>query len=86
MGFLEDSFAAYPLLMIGAERQVSNSVKLITENYLYLGETSEPVFSFGVRFFGDRLAADLALVTFPALIETVDVAPVIPWIGFAFNF
>src|SRR5690606_20855620 len=44
MGFLEDSFAAYPLLMIGAERQVSNSVKLITENYLYVGETSEPVF------------------------------------------
>jgi hypothetical protein len=39
---------------------VARSVKLITENY---GWASGGLLSAGVRFFGDRLSADVALAT-----------------------
>jgi hypothetical protein len=45
------------VLMIGGERQVSRSVKLLTENYIWSGGNG--ITSAGVRFFGDRLSADL---------------------------
>lgn len=49
-------------------------------------ETSyEVLLSAGVRFFGERLAADFALWTSPGTLGT-DVFPFIPWVGFAYNF
>ena len=45
------------LLMLGGERQVRRNIKLISENYLWTGGGG--VLSLGVRFFGERLAADL---------------------------
>ena len=47
------------LLMIGGERQVSRSLKLISENYVW--KNGNGVASAGVRFFGQRLSADLAI-------------------------
>jgi hypothetical protein len=49
------------LVMIGGERQVHRGITVITENYLARGGNG--VASFGVRFFGERLSADLALVS-----------------------
>jgi hypothetical protein len=46
------------VIMIGAERQVRRNLKVITENYGWRGNG---VASAGVRFFGERLSADLAL-------------------------
>ena len=45
----------------------------------------ETLLSAGVRFFGERLAADFALWTSPGAIGE-DVFPFIPWVGFAYNF
>jgi hypothetical protein len=42
--------------------------------------------SGGVRFFGERIAVDLALMTFPALLTAVDGFAFLPWLGFAYNF
>jgi hypothetical protein len=47
------------LLMIGGERQVRRNLKLISENYVW--KHGHGVASAGVRFFGDRLSADLAI-------------------------
>jgi hypothetical protein len=46
------------VIMVGAERQVRRNLKVITENYGWRGSG---VASVGVRFFGERLSADLAL-------------------------
>lgn len=43
------------------------------------------LFSGGVRFFGERLAADFALFSSPELIGEGGF-PFIPWIGFSYNF
>ncbi|MBA3884438.1 MAG: hypothetical protein H0X67_01755 [Acidobacteria bacterium] len=45
------------VVMIGGERQVSRSMKLLTENYIWSG--GHGIASAGVRFFGERLSADI---------------------------
>ena len=47
------------VVMLGGERQVRRNLKLITENYVW--KNGNGVVSAGVRFFGDRLSADLAI-------------------------
>ena len=47
------------VLMLGGEARLSRSVKAITENYIWKGGNG--VVTAGVRFFGERLSADLAL-------------------------
>ena len=47
------------LIMVGGERQVRRNLKVMTENYLW--KNGNGVASAGVRFFGQRLSADLAL-------------------------
>jgi hypothetical protein len=45
--------------MLGGERQVRRNLKLMTENYIW--KDGHGIASGGVRFFGDRLSADLAI-------------------------
>jgi hypothetical protein len=47
------------VVMVGGERTVRRNLKLITENYIWKGGNG--VASAGVRFFGERVSADLAL-------------------------
>ena len=47
------------VLMLGGEARISRSMKAVTENYLWKGGNG--VVTAGVRFFGERLSADLAL-------------------------
>ena len=45
--------------MIGGDRQIARNIKVITENYVVQGGNG--VLSFGFRFFGEQLSADLGL-------------------------
>ena len=47
------------VLMLGGDRQVRRNLKLITENYVW--KNGDGIVSGGVRFFGEKLSADLAL-------------------------
>jgi hypothetical protein len=47
------------VLMIGGERQVARGMKLLTENYVWKG--GDGILTGGVRFFGERLSADIGL-------------------------
>ncbi|MCA1558925.1 MAG: hypothetical protein LC753_10795 [Acidobacteria bacterium] len=49
------------VVMIGGERRVRRNMKLITENYVWNG--GKGFASVGIRFFGERLSADLALAS-----------------------
>jgi hypothetical protein len=72
------------LLLLSGEAQVSGSLKLISENWIPLSGDS-PIISFGFRFFGDHVAADLGFVR-PLGVEDFGGWPFIPWVGFAYNF
>jgi hypothetical protein len=82
-GYSGDGFANRPILMIGAEAQISDSVKLLTENWIPMGSNAK-FLSFGVRFFGRNLAADFGLMLPPG--SNLGGFPFIPWIGFSYNF
>lgn len=72
--------------LFGAETQVSNSIKLITENWLLTGEgESLLILSGGIRFFGERLTADIGLVTSPEAFDDGGF-PFLPWVDFAVSF
>ena len=47
------------IMMAGGDRQVSRNIKLVTENYVW--QSGAGIVSGGVRFFGERLSADVAL-------------------------
>lgn len=50
-------------LVLGFEKQVSNHVKFLTENYVGISDGVQgALLSAGVRFFGERLSADIAPV------------------------
>ncbi len=80
-----ESATSAPILLVGGEYQVSGSIKLLSENYVYVGEGATVVFSGGVRFFNETLAADLGLFSTPEAFGGGGF-PFIPWVGFAYNF
>lgn len=75
------------LLMLGGEVQVSNSVKLMTENYFAVGDgLTGGIASGGVRFFGDQIAVDLALLRPFEAGNDYGGFPFVPYLAFAYNF
>lgn len=73
-----------PILLMGGEARVSQSIKLISENW-FIPDSEVSLISLGVRFFGSRLAADLALV-YPLGANMDGGFPFFPWLSFAYNF
>lgn len=82
----EGEFEESPAVIIGGEYQVSDNVKLLSENYVIPAVKDAVIVSGGIRFIGERLAADLALFTVPALLDETEGFPFLPWISFAYNF
>ncbi|MEO0556714.1 MAG: hypothetical protein AAF170_00885 [Bacteroidota bacterium] len=89
-GFGVDSeLADGTALLIGLEKQISDRFKLVSENYVFValgdGGTDTAYGSLtGVRFFGDRLAADIA-VAFGAADGSFSTIP-IPYLGLSYTF
>lgn len=82
-GFIEGDFSGTPTLVLGAELQMSNSTKLITENW-FPAKSDVAIISFGIRFFGENLAGDFGLMRLTT--SSGRGFPFLPWIGFAYNF
>jgi hypothetical protein len=68
------------VLMLGGDRQIARSVKVITENYVWKG--GDGIISFGFRFFGEQLSADVGLAT-PIGAEDFFLFPVV---NFVYSF
>jgi len=82
-GYAGDDVANEPVVMIGGELQLSNSFKLITENWFPpVGDFA--LISFGFRFFGERMASDIGFF-FPAG-ANMEGFPFFPWVNLVYNF
>ncbi len=81
--FAGGEFADKPVFALGGEVRVGRYVKLISENWL-IPNSDVQVISVGIRFFGENLAADFALIH--PLGSDIEGFPFLPWIGFAYNF
>ncbi len=85
-GFADGEISGSPAILLGGEIQFSNRAKLMSENYVFINVEDGLLVSGGVRVFGERLAADLALMTVPALLTDSGGFPFFPWLGIAYNF
>ena len=65
------------VVMVGGERQVRRNLKVMTENYVWKGGNG--LLSAGVRFFGERLSADLA-VGFPVGADEFFAFPIVNFV------
>lgn len=81
-GFSKKEFSEDVVMIVGFDLQVSNSVKIISENWVFINYGTFG--SFGVRFFGKNLSGDFGLMTVFA--KDSNASPLIPWIGFSYNF
>jgi hypothetical protein len=84
LGYGGGDWADRPIFMLGGEKRVARRASLMTENYALPGESNVAV-SYGIRFFGEKLAVDLALWN----LFGSDVSPIfpgVPYVAFAVKF
>jgi len=62
-GFVDGEFASTPLLNISGMTRVSRKLMLMSENWIV--PEAGTAFSLGVRFLGDKIAADVGLLYSP---------------------
>ena len=80
-GFNDDEVMDTPLLMLGLYQRLSRRTAFVSENYVLPGE--DPiVFSYGLRFFGEKLSVDFAFLN----ASDSGIMPGIPYIAFAKHF
>ncbi len=80
-GFAGGKIEAKPVGMIGGELRASRRIGIVTENYLLPVSDNNFLYSFGLRFMGEKLTTDLALVN----VSGSDVIG-IPYVDFVFRF
>jgi len=80
-GFAGGDIESKPVAMLGGEKRISRRIALVTENYLLPVDDNNLVYSFGVRFMGEKLTTDLALFN-------VSGSEIIgfPYVDFVFRF
>lgn len=81
-GFVEEDLADRPMVVVGGEVRISRRMALLTENWIFPG-VEDPLISYGLRFFGEKLSVDLAFAT---SLEADAPRPGIPLVGFAVSF
>ena len=85
-GYVEDRIADRPVLTVGGLKRTSRSIALITENWIFPSDEGfRALTTYGFRFLGERLSADLAFGNFIGGGATI-LVPGIPLVGFAFRF
>ena len=67
--------------MLGGELRVGRRISLVTENWM-VPELEGAMISYGIRFFGESLSADLGLVN----LSSEMVFPGIPYVDFVVSF
>ena len=83
LAYAGGEFADHPVAMLGAETRLSRRAAFITENYVIPNSEVSSVLSYGMRFFGEKLSADLAFWWIPG--ENIKF-PGIPYVAFSVKF
>lgn len=82
-GYGGGDFSGSPAIMLGGETRLSRRTAFVTENYLIPNVDNGALISYGLRFFGEKLSADLAFWYVPG----EDLAfPGIPYVAFSVKF
>jgi hypothetical protein len=83
---LPDGFDPGTALMIGGTTALSPRIAMVSENWLVLDDDfdlARQPFGLGVRFFGDRVSADVGIVFVPDLVSS---GIFLPWASISYHF
>ena len=83
LAYAGGQFADTPVGMLGGEVRLGRRVGFVTENYIIPNEDVSGVVSYGLRFFGEKLSADLAF--WLAANQSIQF-PGIPYVAFSVKF
>ncbi len=81
-GYAEGDIANKPAVLLGGEYRFNRRLAFVSENWVF-PEVDEPLLSYGLRFFGESIAVDLAFFT---VLGDDAIFPGIPFIDFVWNF
>jgi hypothetical protein len=81
-GFTGDEWGDRPAVIIGGELRMSRRMSFVSENWVF-PVIDEPMISYGVRFFGEKLSVDLALFN---VLSDDAIFPGVPYVDFVWNF
>lgn len=82
-GFADGKLASNPALMLGGEKRIASRVALVSENYVFPGGFEGTLLSGGIRFLGEKIAAD---VGFGRIVGDRSNQTTIPYVGLLVNF
>lgn len=83
-GFVDSEFSERPIITLSGMMRISKRAALVTENWLIPTDGYYGLFSFGVRFFGEKIAVDLAFINNPDIAEAIIIG--IPYVSFTVKF
>jgi len=80
-GFAGGKIERKPVGMFGGEVRLTRRIGIVTENYLLPVSNNNFLYSFGLRFMGEKITTDLALVN----VSGSNIIGV-PFVDFVFRF
>ncbi len=87
-GFAEGDFSSKPLITISGMVRASRRIGFVSENWIVpevgSGGSYYGVFSYGIRFLGEKISVDLAFVNNPDIADVLIIGW--PFLDFVVNF
>ena len=83
-GFFDREFESKPIIVFAGMARVGKKWALVTENWIAPIDGYRGIYSYGVRFFGEKIAIDLAFLNNADIVEAIVIG--IPYIDFVIKF
>lgn len=83
-GFVDSEFSQQPIITLSGMKRISKRAALVTENWLIPSGEYYGLLSYGVRFFGEKIAVDLAFINNRDIAEEIIIG--IPYVSFTVKF
>ena len=80
-GLFNNEFSKYPAMMLSGTHRVSNSIALLSENYVFPNASGEAMYVGvqGIRILSKKNSFDIGGMVIPAISNEI---PVIPYVGY----
>ena len=83
-GFFDGEFSGEPVITLSGMTRLSRRISLVTENWFFPADVYRGIISYGIRFFGETMSVDLALVNNDEFSEVFPIG--IPYVDFVVKF